>query len=357
MFFNMQQNLAKLKKDILEQIERVKSGEALRDLEIKYLGRKGELSKILRGLANLSAAEKKTIGKMANDLKLEIAAKFKEARELMERSAVKKEFVDVTLPGEKIERGHLHPITQLQNELEDLFISMGFMILDGPELESDYYNFAALNIPKFHPARDMQDTFYITRTNADPASAGRTNAENVTSDLVMRTHTSPVQIRAMKKYGAPLRLVAPGRVFRSEAIDASHEHTFYQLEGLMVDKNISIANLISVVREMLSSILKQKIKIRVRPGYFPFVEPGMEIDVNCTICSGRGCPSCKQGGWMEMMGAGMVHPSVLKAGGVDPSQFSGFAFGMGINRLVMLKYGIDDIRLFNSGDLRFLEQF
>ena len=342
----MQQNLENLKKEILEQIACVKSGEAFRDLEIKYLGRKGELSKILRGLATLSVEEKKTIGKMANDLKLEIAEKFKEARELIERSVVKKEFVDVTLPGEKIARGHLHPITQLQNELEDLFTSMGFMILDGPELESDYYNFEALNIPPHHPARDMQDTFYIDKKN-----------EKGEMDLVMRTHTSPVQIRAMKKYGAPLRLVVPGRVFRSEAIDSSHEHTFYQLEGLMVDKEISIANLISVVQEMLSNILKREIKIRVRPGYFSFVEPGLEIDVSCTICQGKGCPSCKQGGWMEMMGAGLVHPNVLKAGGIDPRQFSGFAFGMGINRLVMLKYGVDDIRLFNSGDLRFLNQF
>jgi phenylalanyl-tRNA synthetase alpha chain len=342
----MKDKLEKLKKDIDEQLSKAKDARILRDLEIKYLGRKGELSKILRGLAILSAEEKKTIGRMANDLKLEIAKKFKEAGELIGRSAVKKEFLDVTLPGEKIERGHLHPITQLQNELEDLFISLGFMILDGPELESDYYNFEALNIPKFHPARDMQDTFYVDKKN-----------EKGEMDLVMRTHTSPVQIRAMKKYGAPLRLVVPGRVFRSEAIDASHEHTFYQLEGLMVDKDISIANLISVVQEMLSSILKQEIKIRVRPGYFPFVEPGLEIDVSCTICQGKGCPSCKQGGWMEMIGAGMVHPNVLRAGGIDPLKFIGFAFGMGINRLVMLKYGIDDIRLFNSGDLRFLNQF
>ena len=342
----MQQNLEKLKKDILEQVERVKSGEALRDLEIKYLGRKGELSKILRGLANLSTAEKKTIGKLANDLKLEIAAKFKEARDLMERSAVKKEFVDVTLPGEKIERGHLHPITQLQNELEDLFISMGFMILDGPELESDYYNFAALNIPKFHPARDMMDTFYVDKKN----KAGE-------YDLLMRTHVSPILVRAMKKYGAPIRCVIPGRVFRSEAIDASHEHTFYQMDGLMVGKNISISNMIAVMKELLSGIFKKEVKVRVRPGFFPFVEPGVEIDIQCTICEGKGCPTCKYGGWLEILPGGLVHPNVLKAGGIDPKEYNGFAFDVGVTRLAMMKYGIDDIRLFNSGDLRFLNQF
>jgi phenylalanyl-tRNA synthetase alpha chain len=250
------------------------------------------------------------------------------------------------LPGEKIESGHLHPITIVRQELEDLFSSLGFMILDGPELESDYYNFEALNIPKHHPARDMQDTFYIDHKNA----AGE-------FDLVLRTHTSPMQVRAMQKYGAPLRCVVPGRVFRNEATDACHEHTLYQLEGLMIDKNISIANLIAVVKEMLSGMFKQEIKTRVRPGYFPFVEPGIEFDMGCLVCHGQKCPSCKHSGWVEMMGAGMVHPNVLKAGGIDPNVYSGFAFGMGIDRLVMMKYGINDIRHFEGGDLRFLQQF
>jgi phenylalanyl-tRNA synthetase alpha chain len=220
------------------------------------------------------------------------------------------------------------------------------MILDGPELESDFYTFEALNIQASHPARDMQDTFYIDKKN----KAGE-------YDMVMRTHTSPVQIRAMRQYGAPLRCVVPGRVFRSEAIDACHEHTFNQIEGLMVGENISLANLISVLKEMLSGVLEREVKLRVRPGYFPFVEPGIEVDVNCTICGGKGCPSCKHTGWLEQLGAGMIHPNVLRHGGIDPEKYSGFAFGMGLDRLAIMKYGIDDIRNFNGGDLRFLKQF
>lgn len=350
----MKEKLENLKKEILSSLDNVKSSDAFRDLEIKYLGRKGELTKILRGISNLSVEEKKTLGKFANEVKVELQDVFKKTKEIIEGKAGGKESIDITLPGEKIKKGNLHPITQVQNELEDLFTSMGFMVLDGPELESDYYNFEALNIPAHHPARDMQDTFYIDPASAK-ASAGKSEKQKL--DLVMRTHTSPVQIRAMQKYGAPLKLVVPGRVFRSEAIDANHEHTFYQLEGLMIDENISIANLTSVLKEMLTGILHKEVKLRVRPGYFPFVEPGLEIDVNCTICKGKGCPSCKNGGWLEMLGAGMVHPNVLRAGGIDPEEYSGFAFGMGIERLVMMKYGINNIRHFNSGDLRFLKQF
>lgn len=350
----MQDKLQQLKKEVLESLEKIKDSKALRDLEIKYAGRKGELTKVLRGLTNLSPEDKKSIGKLANEIKLELKSKFKEARIVIEGSASKLDKkIDVTLPGEKIEQGHLHPITEVQNELEDLFRSMGFIILDGPELESDYYNFEALNIPKFHPARDTQDTIYIEGTESKKGNRGGEGS----SDLLMRTHTSPMQIRAMQKYGAPLRCIVPGRVFRHEATDASHDNTFYQLEGLMIDKEISITNLISVMKEMLKGIFKKEVKTRVRPGYFPFVEPGLEVDVSCTICEGHGCPSCKHSGWTEMIGAGMVHPNVLKHGGIDPSKFTGFAFGMGIDRLVMMKYGINDIRLFHSGDLRFLKQF
>lgn len=341
----MKEQLEKLKKEILDSVAKAKDSEAMRNIELKYLARKGELTAILRNVANLSVEEKKTIGKLANEVKEEIRRSFEEVKKNIEGRGTK-ESVDITLPGEKLEKGNLHPLTQVQNELEDLFSSMGFVVLDGPELESDYYNFEALNIPKHHPARDIQDTFYIDKKNKDGEL-----------DLVMRTHTSPVQVRAMQKYGAPLRCVVPGRVFRSENIDASHEHTFYQLEGLMIDENISIANLISVLREMLSGILGEVVELRVRPGYFPFVEPGLEIDVKCTICKGVGCPSCKHSGWSETLGAGMVHPNVLRAGGIDPKKYNGFAFGMGINRLVMMKYGIDNIRLFNSGDLKFLKQF
>ncbi len=358
----MKEKLEKLKQEILNNLNKAKSLDVFRELEIKYLGRKGELTKILKGIASLSVEEKKTLGKLANEVKMELQAKFRQAKEAVEGGASGKEFVDATLPaGEKIKKGRLHPITQVQNELEDLFVSMGFMVLDGPELESDYYNFEALNIPAHHPARDMQDTFYIAKETGEetksPIGDLVSGVSREASDLVMRTHTSPVQIRAMQKYGAPFRGVAPGRVFRSENPDANHDHTFYQLEGLMVDKHISISNLTAVLKEMLSGILKQEVELRLRPGYFPFVEPGFEIDVSCTICNGPGCPSCKHGGWLEMLGAGLVHPNVLRAGGIDPKKYSGFAFGIGIDRLAMMKYGIDDIRLFNSGDLRFLEQF
>jgi len=352
----MKEKIEQLKQEIIDNLNKVKDLDAFRELEIKYLGRKGELTKILKGIASLSVEEKKVLGKLANEVKLDLREKFKEAREIIEGSVKGKEFIDVTLPGEKIKKGHLHPITQVQNELEDLFTSMGFMVLDGPELESDYYNFEALNIPEYHPARDTQDTFYIKDIEDSRGRRGGEGEEGK-SDLVMRTHTSPVQIRAMRKYGAPLRLIVPGRVFRSEDLDANHEHTFHQLEGLMVGEDISISNLTAVLKEMLSGILKQEVELRIRPGYFPFVEPGFEIDVKCAICNGPGCPSCKHGGWLEMLGAGLVHPNVLRAGGIDPEKYSGFAFGMGISRLAMMKYGIDDIRLFNSGDLRFLEQF
>ncbi|MBU0722153.1 phenylalanine--tRNA ligase subunit alpha [Patescibacteria group bacterium] len=342
----MEIQLNKLKEKILSDLEKVTDSSAWRDLEIKYLGRKGELTKILRSVADLGEAEKKNIGKLANNIKTEIVAKFAAVKNIILEKSVNQSFIDATLPGQEIDRGHLHPITQVQNELEDLFTSMGFMVIGGPELESDYYNFEALNIPKYHPARDMQDTFYIDQKN----KAGE-------YDLVMRCHTSPVQIRAMQKYGAPLRCIAPGRAFRSEATDACHDHTFYQLEGLMIDKDISIANLIAIIKELLNGIFKKEIEIRIRPGYFPFVEPGIELDIKCTICNGKKCPACKNSGWLELLPAGLVHPNVLKAGGIDSKKYSGFAFGLGLTRLAMMKYGINDIRLFNSGDLRFLEQF
>lgn len=349
----MKDKLEKLKNKIIDELSKTKDSKVFRDLEIKYLGRKGELTGILRNIASLNAEEKAEIGRLANELKKEMAEKFIEAKNILEKKSVK-EIVDVTLPGEKIVGGHLHPITQIQNELEDLFTSMGFMILDGPELESEYYNFEALNIPAHHPARDMMDTFYIAPPLTPPSQEGKSDQK---SNLVMRTHVSPVLVRAMQKYGAPIRCVIPGRVFRSEAIDASHEHTFYQMDGLMVDKNISVSNMIAVMKELLRGIFKKEVEVRVRPGFFPFVEPGIEIDMKCMICNGAGCPTCKQSGWLEILPGGLVHPNVLKAGGLDPKIYNGFAFDVGVTRLAMMKYGIDDIRLFNSGDLRFLEQF
>ncbi len=347
----MNEQLEKIKKEISDALAGIKDSAALRDLEIKYLGRKGEFTEILRGLSGLSAADKKTTGKLVNDVKLEIMAKFAAAKEAVEGTGRADEFIDVTVPGKKFETGHIHPISQMQEELGDLFSSMGFMILDGPELESDFYNFEALNIPSHHPARDMQDTFYV----AAPASSKDGDIQK--NDLVMRTHTSPMQVRAMRKYGAPLRAVVPGRVFRNEELDACHEHTFNQMEGLMIGEGISMGNLIAVMKKLVNGIFGRDIETRIRPGYFPFVEPGIELDIKCTICGGQGCPSCKQSGWLELMPGGMVHPNVLSSGGIDPEKHSGFAFGLGLTRLAMMKYGVEDIRLFNGGDIRFLEQF
>ncbi len=341
----MEQKLQQLKDKILNEAKKIKDLKILRELELEYLGRKGKLTAILRGLSNLEGEDKKRLGMLANTIKNEIAATIKETRDLLEARG-REEFVDVTLPGKKLERGHLNPLTRMQYELEDMFSALGFMVLDGPELESDYYNFEALNIPAHHPARDMQDTFYI---------AGKSAAEK--SDMVMRTHTSPVQVRAMQKYGAPLRCVAPGRVFRCEATDAVHEHTFDQMEGLMIGEHISLCNIIAVMKELLKAVFGREMEVRVRPGYFPFVEPGIELDIRCTICGGAKCSACKHSGWLEILPAGMVHPNVLKHGNIDSKKYSGFAFGLGLTRLAMMKYGINDIRLFNSGDLRFLKQF
>lgn len=342
----MKDQLLKFKKEIAAALAEVVDLPSLEKLEKKYFGRNGEFTLTLRNLASLKGEMKKEIGSLANEIKKDLEAKFLEAKNNFDGQPADDAFFDVTLPGEEIERGHLHPLTVIQGELEKLFRSMGFMVLDGPELESDYFNFESLNIPSYHPARDTQDTFYIDHKD-----------EKKEYDMVMRTQTSPVQIRAMLKYGAPLRCVVPGRVFRCEASDACHDSTFYQVEGLMIDKNISASNLISVLQEILSKLLKQTVKLRVRPGYFPFVEPAVEFDVRCTICGGSGCPSCKHSGWLELVPGGMVHPNVLRAGGIDPDVYSGFAFGLGLDRLAMMRYGINDIRLFHSGDLRFLEQF
>jgi len=343
----MKEQLLKLKQEILNQLAKVNRLEVWRALEIKYLGRKGELTKILRAVADLSVAEKKTAGKLANDIKKEIQEKFELVKAELEKE--KKEiFIDATLPGEKIEPGHLHPITILQNEIEDLFAAMGFMVLEGPELESDFYNFTVLNIPPYHPARHMQDTFYIETPLNPPLSGG---------SLLMRTQTSPMQIRAMKKYGAPLRVVVPGRCFRSEATDVRHEHTFYQVEGLMIDKGVNFSHLKAVMEEFGKKLFGPETQLRMRPKYYPFVEPGANGEYSCFLCAGKGCRLCKGTGWLEIVGCGLVHPNVLSTGGIDPKIYQGFAFGYGLDRLAMLKYAINDIRLFHGGDLRFLKQF
>jgi phenylalanyl-tRNA synthetase alpha chain len=258
--------------------------------------------------------------------------------ETVDRKLREKGF-DITLPGKRYDVGSLSPITIVQKEIEEIFTGLGFVIVGGPEVESDYYNFEALNIPKNHPARDMQDTYWLD------------------NGQLMRTHTSPCQVRAMQKYGAPLKIIAPGRCFRNENIDASHENTFFQLEGMMIDTNISIANLIYVMKLLLTEVFKREVDIRLRPGFFPFVEPGFELDLKCLICGGEGCSTCKRSGWVEVLPCGMVHPNVLRYGGIDPDKYTGFAFGLGLTRLAMMKYGISDIRVLNSCDLRSLRQF
>lgn len=337
----MKEIITKLKQELQDQLVKIADISGLENFEKKYLGKKGELADFSKNIKNLPLAERRKAGTEIQNIRKEIEEMLDKLRSKLSSGDSQENFFDVTLPGEKIASGHLHPLTLVQRDLERIFSSMGFMILEGPELESDFYNFEALNIPKTHPARDMQDTFYIEGAN----------------DLVMRTHTSNVQVRAMEKYGAPLRAVALGRIFRNEATDASHEHTFHQIEGLMVDKKISLANLAAVLKEMFSGLYEQDVNIRMRPGYFPFVEPGLEVEMSCVFCSGKGCSVCKKTGWVEMLGAGLVHPNVLRAGNIDPDKYQGFAFGTGIERLAMLKYGINDIRLFNVGDLSFLKQF
>jgi len=349
----MQEKLQKLADAVSELIGKANNLKELEKIEIAFLGRKeGKLNIVLKAIKDLEAKEKAVIGKLANEIKTSILDQLEQKKKQIEQKEIDKslesDFIDVTEPGKKPESGSLNPVSIVQYELEDLFRSMGFMVLDGPELESDYYNFEALNIPEHHPARDMQDTFYIKGKDERGKMKGKT---------VLRTHTSPVQVRAMQKYGAPLRAIVPGRVFRYEALDASHENTFNQLEGLMIDKDISITNLIAVMSALLKGIFKKEVKIRLRPGFFPFVEPGFELDINCLICGGKGCSVCKHTGWVELLPCGMVHPNVLKAGGINSDEYSGFAFGLGLTRLAMMKYGIDDIRLFCSGDLRFLKQF
>lgn len=340
---SLKQELEQLRQRALAELRAAKESSGLAELEIKYLGRKGELARVLKALRQVAAEERPRLGALANEVKREVSEAFAALRQRLGGTMTAQAF-DVTLPGIPPVRGHLHPVSQVQRELEELFRSMGFMVLDGPELESEFYNFEALNIPSHHPARDTQDTFYVKGGSPE-------------NRWLLRTHTSPMQVRAMLKYGAPLRAVVPGRVFRYEATDASHETTFWQMEGLVVDKDISISHLIATMKALLTGIFKREVEVRLRPGYFPFVEPGFELDIKCLVCGGTGCSVCKHNGWVELLPCGLVHPKVLEYGGIDPKQYSGFAFGLGLSRLVMMRYKIDDIRLFLSGDLRFLEQF
>ena len=327
-------------------LARIASAESLADLEavrVDALGRKGTLAQVSKDLGRLAPDERARVGKLLNTAKQRLEDAMEARKRQFEEAALRArlyaEWIDLTLPAPGSRRGHLHPVTRIQRELEELFVSLGFAVLDGPEVETEYHNFDALNIPPEHPARDAQDTFWLDGGH------------------LLRTHTSPVQVRSMERLGPPLRMIAPGRVFRNESVDASHEHTFYQLEGMMVDREVSVAHMLYFMKALLTDIFQREAAVRLRPGYFPCVEPGFELDIQCLICGGPGCPVCKQSGWVELMPCGLVHPNVLRMSGIDPEEWNGFAFGLGLTRLAMMRYGIDDIRYLQSGDLRFLEQF
>jgi phenylalanyl-tRNA synthetase alpha chain len=336
-------SIEELQSRSLARIAAAASAGDLEDVRVEALGRKGTLTQFSKEMGKLAPEERKRAGMLLNAIKQKIEAALEIRQREFAESALNArldaEWVDLTLPAPPPRRGHLHPITRIQRELEELFASLGFAVLDGPEVETEYHNFDALNIPPDHPARDMQDTFWLESGN------------------LLRTHTSPVQVRGMERLGPPLRMIAPGRVFRNESVDASHEHTFYQLEGMMVDRDVSVAHLIYFMKTLLAAIFHREVTVRLRPGYFPFVEPGFELDIQCLICNGPGCPVCKQSGWVELLPCGLVHPNVLRMSGIDPEQWNGFAFGLGLTRLVMMRYAIDDIRQLQGGDLRFLEQF
>jgi len=327
----------------LSRIGAAQTSEELEAVRVDVLGRKGVLTQLSRDMGKLSAEERVVRGKFINASKQALETAWDKKKSAFDRAALAQrldcEWMDLTVPASGVAPGSLHPITQIQWEIEDLFRSMGFTVLDGPEVETEFHNFDALNIPADHPARDMQDTFWLD------------------GGYLLRTHTSPVQVRGMERLGLPLRMIAPGRVFRNESVDASHEHTFYQLEGMMIDRDVSVGNLIYFMKTLLAAIFKKDVSVRLRPGYFPFVEPGFELDIRCLICGGSGCPVCKQSGWVELLPCGLVNPHVLLRSGIDPAEWNGFAFGLGLTRLVMMRYAIDDIRWLQSGDLRFLRQF
>jgi phenylalanyl-tRNA synthetase alpha chain len=341
----MKEKLEALKVEALAKLQEVMDPQVLNDLRVKYLGKKGELTEVLRGMGGLSAEERPVIGQVANQVRgaIEeiIGAKQEAFQEQETKQRLQAEKVDVTLPGRRLQQGGIHPLSRVVQEIEDIFIGMGYRVAEGPEVETDYYNFEALNLPKNHPARDMQDSFYLT------------------DDLLMRTQTSPVQIRTMQamKGEVPVKIICPGKVFRRDDDDATHSFQFHQIEGLVIGRNIRMSDLKGTLQQFVQEMFGSNTSIRLRPSFFPFTEPSVEVDVSCFKCGGDGCRLCKQSGWLEILGAGMVHPNVLKMGGYDPAEYSGFAFGAGVERIAMLKYGIDDIRHFYSNDMSFVKQF
>ncbi len=344
----MKDKIQQIKEDAVSKIEASKTIEDIENVRIAYLGKKSAFNEILKGLKDLSPEEKKEIGPLANQTKKELQHLIDDKKMALE-SVIdeKKEWIDVTAPGTKHAHGHLHPLSIVQRDIENIFNSMGFEIADGPDIESESYNFDAINMPDDHPGRDMQDTFWISREDGRKKGTG----------TVMRTQTSGVQVRYMEKHKPPFRIIVPGRVFRNEATDASHEHTFHQFEALVVGDDVSVANFLYIAETFFSEFFGQEIKARLRPSYFPFVEPGFEFDISCTNCGGKGCSTCSQTGWIEVGGAGMVHQNVFEAAGYEKDKYQGFAWGFGLERLAMMKYKINDIRLFHSGDVRFTRQF
>ena len=346
----MNSRIAELSTQFENELSGITEIMELENIRVAYLGKKGSITAILKDMGKLSDEEKRTLGQEVNVLKDEVAKKIADKKEELERLALEAEInsvpeIDITMPA-SLERGSYHPITLVQRQCEKIFKSMGFNVEDYSEIVTDYECFEALNIPKFHPARDMQDTYYLD------------------NGQLLKTHTSAAQNAIYRKYrqaliekGEPIKAVFPGRCFRNESTDACHENTFFQMEGVMVDKDISISNLIFFMKTMLSEVFQKDIKVRLRPGFFPFVEPGFELDISCLICGGDGCPSCKHSGWLELCPCGMIHPEVLKAGGIDPEEYTGFAFGLGLTRLAMMKYGVKDIRDLNGGSLASMNQF
>ncbi|GCF93628.1 phenylalanine--tRNA ligase alpha subunit [Enterococcus florum] len=343
---SLQNQLEELKTQTLAKIAAAEETKVVEQIRVETLGKKGPITEVLRGMRDLSAEERPKVGAFANEIRDQLTAAIDQRKEELTEAALEKalveETIDVTLPGKQLTKGTRHVLTQVMEEIEDIFVGMGYQVIEGYEVESDHYNFERMNLPKDHPARDMQDTFYIS------------------DEVLIRTHTSPVQARTMEKHDfskGALRMISPGKVFRRDTDDATHSHQFHQIEGLVVDKGITMADLKGTLEVLIKAIFGEERSIRLRPSYFPFTEPSVEVDVSCFKCGGKGCNVCKYTGWIEILGAGMVHPDVLSMSGIDPKEYSGFAFGMGPDRISMLRYGVNDIRNFYLNDIRFLEQF
>ncbi len=339
----MKEKLEKIRKEVLAQIQESQSLEKLNDVRVLALGKKGLLTELLKGMKEVDPKDRPKVGQMVNEVRAEIETALEGEKEKLEgilrEARLKSEVIDVTLPAAKNKVGHRHPNTIALEEVERIFVGMGYEVVEGPEIEKDYYNFEALNIPKDHPARDEQDTFYVNE------------------EIVLRTQTSPVQVRTMEKGKLPIRMIAPGRVFRSDEVDATHSPSFHQIEGLVIDRHITFADLKGTLAQFAKELFGEETKVKFRPHHFPFTEPSAEVDVSCFKCGGKGCRFCKGSGWIEILGCGMVHPRVLSMSGINPEEYSGFAFGVGLERIALLKYEIDDMRLLYENDERFLKQF